>query len=74
MLERPQNLRPARSADHTDNSHSSQYGLPQADGPQTRARAYRGSHRAERLRRPADLRSSRVGGHHDQPQDSSRHW
>ena len=76
MVECPQNLRLVRSADHTDNSHSNQYAVSHADRPQTGARAYRGSHRAERLHRTADLRSSRVGGHHtsDQHQDRSSHW
>ena len=76
MVECPQNLRPAPSAEHTDNSHSSQYAVSHTDRPQSGARAYRGSHRAERLHRTGDLRSSRVGSHHttDQRQDHSSHW
>jgi hypothetical protein len=79
VAERPQNLRPARPAEHTHNDHSNQYEVSHADSPQTGARAYRGSHRAEHLHRTDDQRSSRVGGHHDtdqhqhQDQDHSSH-
>ena len=76
VVEHPQNLRPTPSAEHSDNSHSNQYAVSHTDRPQTGARAYRGSHRAERRLHPDDRRSSRVGGHHDtdQHRDRSSHW
>ncbi|MDT5042636.1 MAG: hypothetical protein QOE51_3621 [Actinoplanes sp.] len=67
--ERPQNLRPSRTAERTHNDHDSQYPA----GGQTAGSSYRGGHRAERRHRPDDdQRRSRVGHHHsaghrDQP-------
>jgi hypothetical protein len=73
VTERPQNVRPARSAERTHNSHRYQ----SAEGGQTATavRAYRGSHRAERMHR-ADDRTSRVGRHHvdSLPQDHQNRW
>jgi hypothetical protein len=69
MPERPQNLRPSRTAERTHNDHDSQYPA----GGRTAGRSYHGGHRAERLHRPDDdQRRSRVGHHHsaghrDQP-------
>lgn len=77
MAERPQNLRPARLAERTHNSHRTQYSDARADSPQTASHSYRGSHRAERMHRADDQRSSRVGRHHhdpDQRRDHSGKW
>lgn len=85
MTERPQNVRPARNADRTHNSHRYQpFGTDRGEGVQTTTavRAYRGSHRADRMHRPDDHggavhRRSRVGRHHlDQAgiQDHQRRW
>ena len=81
MTERPQNVRLARSADRTHNSH--RYQPSDADrghGTQTTTatRAYRGSHRAERAhpvddRTGALRRSSRMGRHHAWRQDHQDH-
>ncbi len=82
VTERPQNVRPTRSADRTHNSN--RYQPPAADrgdGTQTTTatRAYRGSHRAERMHRVNDHtgahhRSSRMGRHHtEQVQDPQDH-
>jgi hypothetical protein len=78
VTERPQNVRPARSAERTHNSHRYQQA---GEGGQTAtaARAYRGSHRAERMhgvddRTGAHHRSSRVGRHHAEPQDHQNRW
>ncbi|MEU8608036.1 hypothetical protein AB0C29_08535 [Actinoplanes sp. NPDC048791] len=83
MTERPQNVRPARSADRTHNSH--RYQPSAADrgegGTQTTTatRAYRGSHRSERMHRVDDRtgahhRSSRMGRHHlEQQQENQDH-
>ena len=63
MTERPPNVRPSRATDRTHNSNRYQ----PAEGSQTTAtRAYRGSHRAERMHRAdgAHHRSSRMGRHH----------
>jgi hypothetical protein len=75
VVERPQNLRLARSPERTHNSHRSQYSADHADGPQAASHSYRGSHRAERMHSPDDQRSSRVGRHHaDQHRDHSGRW
>ena len=82
MTERPQNARPARSADRTHNSH--RYQPSTGDRPEggsqttTATRAYRGSHRAERMHRPDDRdgarhRGSRMGHHHLDRQPDSDH-
>ena len=73
MTERPQNLSSSRTSERANNSHRYQ---PMEAGTQGSAtRAYRGSHRAERMHRAADSRGSRVGRHHhDQPRDHSRRW
>jgi hypothetical protein len=76
VAERPHNLRQARSAERTHNSHTDRYDST-GDGPQSAGRSYRGSHRAERLHRtPDELRGSRVGRHHatDQPRDQHSRW
>lgn len=81
MTERPQNLRPARGADRTHNSHRYQpAGTDRGESTQAANRAYRGSHRAERLHRPDDRtgahhRSSRMGRHHADPhKDHQSRW
>ena len=82
MTERLQNVRPARTADRTHNSH--RYQRAGADRGEsfrttTAVRAYRGSHRAELMHRPDDHtgahhRGSRMGRHHtDQRQDHDHH-
>jgi hypothetical protein len=82
VTERPQNVRPARTADRTHNSH--RYQPSAADRGEstqttTATRAYLGSHRAERMHRPDDRtgahhRSSRMGRHHvEQQQDNQDH-
>jgi hypothetical protein len=81
VTERPQNVRPARHADRTHNSH--RYQPSAADRPEggtqtTTTRAYRGSHRAEFMHRPDDRtgshhRSSRMGRHHAEQQDNQDH-
>lgn len=75
MTERPQNVRPARTADRTHNSNRYQpWAADRGEGTQTTTatRAYRGSHRAERMHRNDDHtgaqhRSSRMGRHHAEP-------
>jgi hypothetical protein len=82
VTERPQNLRPARSADRTHNSHRYHpYGNDGgAGGPTATAiRAYRGSHRAEHLHGAADgtgefHRSTRVGRHHADQEHQQNRW
>jgi hypothetical protein len=77
VTERPQNLRPARNADRTHNSHRYQpIVVDRGEGTQTTTaiRAYRGSHRAERMHRTDDHvgaghRSSRMGRHHTEQRD-----
>lgn len=72
MTERPQNIRFARTTDRTHNSNRYQPSAgDRGDGTQTTTatRAYRGSHRAERMHRSDDRtgayhRSSRMGRHH----------
>ena len=74
MVERPANLRAARSVERTHNSrrHQAEAGGEESRNPD---HAYRGSHRAERSHRAdervaadrrsaADRRGSRVGRHH----------
>jgi len=82
VTERPQNVRPARPADRTHNSNRYQpSAADRGEGTQTTTatRAYRGSHRAERMHRVDDHtgahhRSSRMGRHHAEPrQDSQDH-
>ena len=82
MTERPQNVRPARSADRTHNSHRYQPSngdrAESSSQTTTATRAYRGSHRAERMHRPDDHdgarhRSSRMGHHHLERQSDSDH-
>jgi hypothetical protein len=82
VTERPQNVRPARTADRTHNSNRNQpFVTDRGEGTQTTTatRAYRGSHRAERMHRADDHagaqhRSSRVGRHHtDHPRDTQDH-
>ena len=76
MTERPQNVRPSRTADRTHNSNRYQpYAADRGEVTQTTTatRAYRGSHRAERMHRAGDpagahQRSSRMGRHHLEPQ------
>jgi hypothetical protein len=82
VTERPQNVRPAPSADRTHNSHRYKPSpRDRSEGGQqttTATRAYRGSHRAERMHRPDDHdgarhRSSRMGHHHlEQQSDPDR--
>ncbi|MEV4640770.1 hypothetical protein AB0J80_25850 [Actinoplanes sp. NPDC049548] len=78
MAERPQNLRPARDAARTHNSHRHQPAVDQQDDTYYAARSYRGSHRAERMHRADDnrtvalQRSSRSGRHHADPDNSNR--
>jgi len=81
VTERPQNVRPARSAERTHNSHRYQPAGPEGGQTATAVRAYRGSHRAERMHRVDDRtgafhRGSRMGRHHadPQPQDHRNHW
>ena len=83
MTERQPNVRPARNADRTHNSHRYRpSGTDRGETTQTTTatRAYRGSHRAERMHRPDDgtgarFRGSRVGHHHlDQRQDHQHRW
>ena len=70
MTERPQNVRPSRTADRAHNSNRHQPFRAEPGTQTTIAiRAYRGSHRAERMHRADDStaarhRSSRVGRHH----------
>jgi hypothetical protein len=72
VTERPQNVWPARTAARTHNSNRYQpFAADRGEGTQTTtaSRAYRGSHRAERMHRPDDhegarQRSSRMGRHH----------
>ncbi|MFI7545620.1 hypothetical protein [Actinoplanes sp. NPDC049599] len=82
VTERPQNVRPARTADRTHNSNRHQsLTTDRSDGTQTTTatRAHRGSHRAERMHRTDDHigarhRSSRMGRHHlDQRRDHQDH-
>jgi hypothetical protein len=82
VTERPHNVRPARPADRTHNSNRYQpSAADRGEGTQTTTatRAYRGSHRAERMHRADDHtgahhRSSRMGRHHAAPrQDSQDH-
>jgi hypothetical protein len=75
VVERPQNLRLARSPERAHNSHRSQYAADHAEGPQAASHSYRGSHRAERMHSTDDQRSSRVGRHHADPhRDHSDRW
>jgi hypothetical protein len=68
MTERPQNIRPARTTDRTQNSRRTSEA--RWDEPQSSSRSYHGSHRAPSMHRAADGqsaahdRSSRVGRHH----------
>jgi hypothetical protein len=74
VTERPQNIRFARTADRTHNSNRNQPSTgDRGEGTQTTTatRAYRGSHRAERMHRADDRtgahhRSSRMGRHHSE--------
>jgi hypothetical protein len=74
MTERPQNIRPARTAERTHNSRR-HHSDTRPDEAQSGGRSYRGSHRAERQHRAEDSgahhRSSRVGSHHA---DHTRRW
>lgn len=80
VTERPQNVRPARTADRTHNSHRYQpHAADRGEGTQTTTatRAYRGSHRAERMHRSDDRtgahhRSSRMGRHHAELQQDNQ--
>ncbi|WP_158647396.1 hypothetical protein [Actinoplanes sp. ATCC 53533] len=80
MTERPHNVRPARPADRTHNSNRYQpSAADRGEGTQTTTatRAYRGSHRAERMHRVDDHtgahhRSSRMGRHHAEPRQESQ--
>jgi hypothetical protein len=81
VTERPQNVRPARSAERTHNSHRYQQAGAEGGQTATAIRAYRGSHRAERMHRADDRtgahhRSTRVGRHHAEPlpQDHQNRW
>ncbi|PRY27098.1 hypothetical protein [Pseudosporangium ferrugineum] len=73
MSERPQNLKSARAAGRTHNSHRHQPAAGQQDDTSFAARAYRGSHRAGRLHRPEDHRTAALrrsagsGRHHSEP-------
>lgn len=79
VTERPHNVRPARPADRTHNSNRYQTSAAdRGEGTQTTTatRAYRGSHRAERMHRVDDHtgahhRSSRMGRHHAEPRQVS---
>jgi hypothetical protein len=82
VTERPQNVRPSRTTDRTHNSNRYQSLTgDRGEGTQTTTatRAYRGSHRAERMHRADDHtgahhRSSRMGRHHvDQQRDAQDH-
>ena len=76
MTERPQNARPSRAADRTHNGNRFQPPVPDP-GVGTRTtiviRAYRGSHRAERMPRTDDRTAaqhrSRMGRHHAEQRD-----
>jgi hypothetical protein len=72
MTERPQNLRPARTTERTQNSNRYQYAAGPTESPTA---SYRGSHRVERPHWADDQRSSRVGRHHDAAvRDHSGRW
>jgi hypothetical protein len=68
MTERPQNIRPARTGERTQNSRRTSES--HWDEPQSSSRSYHGSHRAPSMHRVDDRqsaardRSSRVGRHH----------
>jgi hypothetical protein len=72
MTERPQNIRPARTTDRTQNSRRTSES--RWDEPQSSSRSYHGSHRAPSMHHADDGQSaahdriSRVGRHH-----ASRH-
>ncbi len=57
MVERPNNVRPARTADRTSNSRRHRAEM-RTDEPQSAYRSYAGGDRQ------TDQRSSRVGRHH----------
>jgi hypothetical protein len=78
MAERPQNVRPARTAERTSNSRR-HHAESRSEETQSISRSYRGAHRAERMHRAeesaAHQRSSRVGRHHaGQHDDHSNRW
>lgn len=81
MAERPYNVRSARGADRTHNSHRHQPGgTHRGDGLPTAVGTRHGSHLAGRGRDADDRtgalhRSSRVGRHHADPyQDHQNRW
>ncbi|MFB9362336.1 hypothetical protein [Actinoplanes nipponensis] len=84
MTERPQNVRPSRTADRTHNSH--RYQPPAADrgADGTRTAAAVRAHRTERMHRADDHtgarhRRSRMGRHHaelrqEHPDHQQNRW
>jgi hypothetical protein len=71
VTECPQNLRPARTTDRTQNSHRHQFAHAQTDAADL---SYRGSHRVEHSRRTEEQRNSRVGHHHTADRHHSGRW
>jgi hypothetical protein len=77
MTERPQNLRPARSVDRTQNSHW-HASESRRDEVQSQSRSYHGSHRDQSPNRADDNqtstndRSSRMGHYHSDRRDEHR--